>query len=97
VLALHVSTATATGPAAPTKGLKRSKSAWRDDKKPFTWVSQAALGKKNLRALGLLVVQRSEKARGSAGHDHFWGGNFKKSKPPFKGRLSIFSIFDKWH
>jgi len=33
VLALHVSTATATGPAAPTKGFKRSKSAWRDDEK----------------------------------------------------------------
>jgi len=31
VLALHVSTATATGPAAPTKGFVRSKSAWRDD------------------------------------------------------------------
>ena len=31
VPALHVSTATATGPAAPTKGFKRSKSAWRDD------------------------------------------------------------------
>ena len=31
VLALQVSTATATGPAAPTKGFERSKSAWRDD------------------------------------------------------------------
>ena len=31
VLALHVSTATATGPAAPTKDFELSKSAWRDD------------------------------------------------------------------
>ena len=32
VLVLHVSTATATGSAAPTKGFECSKSAWRDDK-----------------------------------------------------------------
>jgi len=31
MLALHESTATVNGPAAPTKGFKRSKSAWRDD------------------------------------------------------------------
>ena len=31
VRALHVSTATASGPAAPTKGFERSKSAWHDD------------------------------------------------------------------
>ena len=29
--ALHESTATVTGPAAPTKGFERSKSAWRGD------------------------------------------------------------------
>ena len=32
VPSLHVSTASATGPAAPTEGFERSKSAWRDDK-----------------------------------------------------------------
>ena len=31
VLAFYVSSATATGPAAPTKGFERLKSAWRDD------------------------------------------------------------------
>ena len=31
MLALHESTATVTGPAAPTKGFKSLKSAWRDD------------------------------------------------------------------
>jgi len=31
VLALHESTATVTGPAAPSKDFKRSKSTWRDD------------------------------------------------------------------
>ena len=31
MLALHESTTTVAGPAAPTKGFKRSKSAWRGD------------------------------------------------------------------
>ena len=35
VPALHLSTATATGPALPTKGFERPKSAWRDDEKAF--------------------------------------------------------------
>ena len=41
MLALHEPTATVTGPAAPTKGFKRSKSAWRDDEET---VDEEALG-----------------------------------------------------
>ena len=44
VLALHVSTATATGPAAQTEGFDRSKSAWRDDEEAVRAGLQVALG-----------------------------------------------------
>jgi len=83
MLALHVSTATATGPAAPTKGFERSKSAWRDDKETVRVSLRGCAREKTLRVLELIVVQRSGKARGSAGRDHF-GREFTKASCHFR-------------
>jgi hypothetical protein len=73
------------GPAAPTTGFERSKSAWRDDEEAVrvgltgcardqpcaSWGSRLPASRFNDRRLGLaLVVKRSGKARGSAGRDY---------------------------
>ena len=49
--ALHESTATVTGPAAPTKGFERSKSAWRGDEET---VDEETLGGVGVGAVGVM-------------------------------------------
>jgi len=76
VLALHVSTATATGPAAPTKD-SRSKSTWRGDEEATRMGLTGCAREKPCASWGFLSCS-AQVRRGLSRAGPFLSGNFKK-------------------